>query len=117
MYIAIYVLTFHILAMTPRHKLMTYWGYRFERYLLSNVDNIAGSENVNLNEEYCEIVRTKLSGHRLVFGGETDGIDPESGEYVELKTNRLIETQRHAEIFFKSKIVKWWLQSFLIGKN
>lgn len=110
-----------IAAMTFREKLMTYWGHRFEPYLLSStqdaVAKVGPSVAMNLNEEYCSIVRTKLDNHRLVFGGEVDCVDPETNEYLELKTNRLIETPKHVEIFEKLKIVKWWLQSFLIGIN
>lgn len=113
-----------IADMSPREKLMTYWGHRFERFLLSpqpsQVGSAAGKSGaapVNLNEECFSIVRTKLDKHRLVFGGEVDGIDPTTNEYLELKTNRFIETPKHMETFLKFKIVKWWLQSFLIGIN
>ena len=34
--------------------------------------------------------------------------------FVELKTNRIIETARQ-DFFFKKKLLKWWCQSFLVG--
>jgi len=104
--------------MSDREKLMTYWGHNFERCLLNNNSESPNQKvgQVNLNEEFCSIVRSKLNDtHRMIFGGETDCVDVESGEYVELKTNRIIETARQQELFEKNKIVKWWLQSFLIG--
>lgn len=103
-----------IAAMTPREKLMCYWGHRFERYVLSSAGSTSGSA-VNLNEKYYSIVSTKLDNHQLMFGGEVDCIDPQTGEYLELKTNRQIEAPKHVDSFLKFKIVKWWLQSFLIG--
>lgn len=34
--------------------------------------------------------------------------------FVELKTNRIIETGRQ-DLIFRKKLLKWWCQSFLVG--
>jgi hypothetical protein len=64
---------------------------------------------VNEQEELCVIFRTKLSNHRLLFGAEMDGVmsmtaindcsDLAKAQFIELKTNRQIETVRQGHNF------------------
>lgn len=132
---------------------MSYWGHRFEAFLCAdergNLDLEVGSASpflsfpspmstlhwqspVNCNEQYISVVRGRLNGHRLLFGGEVDARDPADGAYIELKTNRFIlhhlpihhdipilvrflDNPRQEANFHRWKSVKWWLQSFLLG--
>lgn len=106
--------------MTHRDKLMTYWGHSFERFIAKPIpaeDSLSVPATVNFNDQFCSVVRTKLGDHRLVFGGEVDCLDVTTGQYVELKTSRRIETDRQNVNFKRFKLLKWWLQSFLIGIN
>uniref|UniRef100_T1JH46 Decapping nuclease n=1 Tax=Strigamia maritima TaxID=126957 RepID=T1JH46_STRMM len=108
---------------TDREKRMSSWGYKFEQYLSStNVSEKPNvNEPVNENEEFCAVVRTRLNSHILVFGAEMDCVSPSTSNsssmsrYVELKTNRIISSQRQERNFQRYKLLKWWSQSFLIG--
>ncbi|CDZ97812.1 Nuclear 5'-3' exoribonuclease-interacting protein, Rai1p [Phaffia rhodozyma] len=117
----------------PRQKRMTYYGYSFESYCTippasssqshvrrpdsSNKAKGWGSD-VDTNSEWCVVVKTALAGVRLVLGGEVDCVE---GTYngtlrnaIELKTNRLIRSDRD-EVFFEKKLLKHWAQSFLLS--
>lgn len=113
-----------VLEMSERDKRMTYWGYSFESYV--TVDNTVSQTSnsvsppataVNNGQQFCSLVRTKLGEHRLLFGGEVDGLNVETNEYIELKTNRNLETNQQRINFHRFKLLKMWLQSFLIGIN
>lgn len=74
---------------------------------------------VNCNEQYCAIFRTKIGSpgseeYRLLFGAEIDCID-DRNRYVELKTSRILDNARQERNFKRFKLLKWWLQSFLVG--
>ncbi|XP_014667758.1 PREDICTED: decapping and exoribonuclease protein-like [Priapulus caudatus] len=107
---------------TERQKEMSFWGFKFEQYLTAGDRHMKPdtSKPVNNNEAYCTVVRTSLASHSLLFAGEVDCLDakssaPKPGCYVELKTSRMIEHQGHDRSFKKFKLIKWWLQSFLVG--
>lgn len=105
---------------TPRQEAMCAWGFKFEQYVTAGVSEEQPNTScpVNLNPEFGSVVRTRLENHSLVYGAEVDCKDPlikERIKYIELKTSRLIETQRQHENFCKFKLLKWWAQSFLIG--
>lgn len=73
---------------------------------------------VNNFEQFCTVVRSRLGdspGHRLLFAGETDCIDPSDGGYIELKTQRQFDNKNQKQNFYRHKALKWWLQSFLVG--
>ncbi|XP_041363442.1 decapping and exoribonuclease protein-like isoform X3 [Gigantopelta aegis] len=106
--------------MSDRQDEMCYWGWKFEQYVTA--DKPDGKPNtsqpVNNNEAFCTVVRTRLTSHSLVFGGEVDAVDPRSAgvrQYVEMKTTREIDTHRQMENFKRFKLIKWWAQSFLVG--
>ncbi|KAA8563743.1 hypothetical protein EYC84_011761 [Monilinia fructicola] len=114
----------------PSGDAMSFWGYKFETLCLmpnpwseTSRDYIENrdSEIVNNHAQYCSIVKTKIGSNVLVIGGEVDGIykgskseDGKSTEWVELKTS---VTPRHRgdEQNFEKKLLKFWLQSFLLG--
>ncbi|XP_067143943.1 decapping and exoribonuclease protein-like isoform X2 [Centruroides vittatus] len=106
---------------TERDRIMTAWGHKFETYMVTNREN--GSPDakspVNTNKEYCVIVRSRLKNHSLVYGAEVDCVEQCSYEgskpYVELKTSRNITSDRQHRNFCRFKLLKWWVQSFLIG--
>ena len=77
---------------------------------------------LNTNQEFCCIVKTRLGGHSLLYGAEVDGVKTQSKppwnnleDFVELKTNRLIETNKQDNSFRRFKLLKFWVQSFLVG--
>jgi RAT1-interacting protein len=53
------------------------------------------------------VVKTRLGGHSLLFGAEVDAVNKADSkppwnsleDFVELKTNRMIETQRQETSF------------------
>ena len=78
------------------------------------------SGTINPLESFCTVVRTRLNSHSMVMCGEVDCYDHLSREkpplnYIELKTNRFIYTDRNKASFKKNKLLKWWAQSFLVG--
>ncbi|XP_037518555.1 decapping and exoribonuclease protein isoform X1 [Rhipicephalus sanguineus] len=116
-------------AADPRRDRMSFWGYKFEQYMVSvepegvpDVDAV-----VNECEEYCIVVRSRLESHSLVFGAEVDGVDPRvhrhgrqsqpgsTGCYIELKTSRDCLSEQQYRNFCRFKMLKWWAQSFLVG--
>ncbi|XP_006820314.1 decapping and exoribonuclease protein-like [Saccoglossus kowalevskii] len=107
--------------MTSAHKEMTYWGYKFEQYVVSADGHTPPSteDTVNNIEGYCTVVRTRLNENSLVFSGEVDCCRGDntkpSKNYVELKTSREIYTDRQYRNFKRFKLIKWWAQSFLPG--
>ncbi|KAH7937423.1 hypothetical protein HPB49_011997 [Dermacentor silvarum] len=109
-------------AADPRRDRMSFWGYKFEQYMVSaepegvpDVDAV-----VNECEEYCIVVRSRLESHSLVFGAEVDGVDPRvhrhgrqsqpgsTGSYVELKTSRDCLSEQQYRNFCRFKLLKWW---------
>ncbi|KAL2023822.1 hypothetical protein VTK56DRAFT_1089 [Thermocarpiscus australiensis] len=111
-------------------ELWRYMGYKFEtlstlprpwgevsRDYIENRDN----EIVNNNEQYCSVVRTGFGKTIVCLGGEVDAIwdcKPETPgdpiNWVELKTSDDIRNpgDQHA---FDRKLMKIWIQSFLLG--
>uniref|UniRef100_A0A6M2DXJ8 Decapping nuclease n=1 Tax=Xenopsylla cheopis TaxID=163159 RepID=A0A6M2DXJ8_XENCH len=109
------------------HKKFMYWGYKFEQYLLSRDPETAPNttEPVIETEEFCGVFKSKLNNLKLLYGAEMDGIDIskssfnykdlKNARFVELKTNRIMTTERQYQNFNKFKTIKWWCQSFLVG--
>ena len=50
-----------------------------------------------------------LAGLRLLMSAEVDCAD-ERGAYVELKTSRLLDSERQVASFERHKLLKFWLQ-------
>ncbi|EZF33236.1 hypothetical protein H101_03183 [Trichophyton interdigitale H6] len=110
--------------------MMSYWGYKFETVsVLSEPWDAASRETiearesdvVNNNPQYCSLVRTGIGNIRMLLAGEVDAVwdcKPDKKDdpinWVELKTSATI---RHANdaINFERKLLKFWVQSFLLG--
>jgi RAT1-interacting protein len=71
--------------MEPRQRLQTYYGYAFESYATSDTptrqpvprgaDVSQPAEwggDVDTNVQWCNVMKTKLGGTRMVIGGEVD---------------------------------------------
>ncbi|PVI07687.1 RAI1-domain-containing protein, partial [Periconia macrospinosa] len=118
----------------PDHKMMTYWGYKFETLSLlptpppdTPQDVIRGrlKAPVSNHAQHCSIVRTAFGPHSLLLGGEVDGLSgpkpsPDSDQpipWIELKTaEELPPHPSHRDILkFERKLLKFWAQSFLLG--
>jgi len=125
------LILFHILPPTPGGphirvdtddfaQRASYWGYRFEAVCTNSTE-----EDVDANVEYCAIVRTAVGNHRLLLGAEMDcyrrdprapaDAPPSLNEYVELKTTKEILEEKHNISFAKYKLLKYWIQCFLVG--
>lgn len=104
-------------AEDERQKLMSYWGMKFESYLTAKPNRSpAPDEPMNFNDEFGSVVESKLGSHRLIFAGEVDcSLPNDEKRYVELKTTRECDHPGQQRSFRKFKLIKWWLQSFLIG--
>ncbi|KAJ6531985.1 RAI1 like PD-XK nuclease-domain-containing protein [Mycena capillaripes] len=120
----------------PRHRLQTYFGYAFESYCTSadppppgaagprvNVPQAPGDPpgwggDVDTNVQWCSVVRTKLGETRLVIGGEVDCVrgkyTGKTDTFVELKTSLVIRGPQD-EMRFEKKLLKFYMQSFLLG--
>ncbi|KAJ7096527.1 RAI1 like PD-XK nuclease-domain-containing protein [Mycena belliarum] len=113
----------------PRHRIQTYFGYAFESYCTSdspgatNVPQTPGDPpgwggDVNTNVQWCSVVRTKLGDTRMVIGGEVDCVRGKytgaTDTFVELKTSLVIRGP-HDEVKFEKKLLKFYMQSFLLG--
>lgn len=112
----------------PQQQLMTFWGYKFES--LSTVSKAPSlgvdaqeladrvESPVNTNEQWCSVVRTKLGRSRIVLGGEVDCVMEVNGTKpatVELKTSKMIQSDRDEASFERHKLLKFWAQSFLLA--
>ncbi|EFR03282.1 hypothetical protein MGYG_06284 [Nannizzia gypsea CBS 118893] len=102
--------------------MMSYWGYKFETVsVLSEPWDAASretieareSEVVNNNPQYCSLVRTGIGNTRMLLAGEVDAED-DPINWVELKTSATIRHGNDA-INFERKLLKFWVQSFLLG--
>lgn len=110
---------------TERDQLMTYWGYKFESLSCIPVSPAVVTKaqledrehgHVNTKVQYCSVFKSKIGNHTLVCGGEVDCIDTGRSKddpstnipryYTELKTSRVITTQRQEDSFQKFKLMK-----------
>ncbi|KAH9901996.1 RAI1-domain-containing protein [Xylariomycetidae sp. FL2044] len=109
---------------------MTYWGYKFEtlsclprpwgevsRDYIENRDR----QIVCNKAQYCSVVRTGIGKTVMCLGGEVDAIwdakPMKKGapiNWVELKTSVEIRDER-SMANFERKLMKFWIQSFLLG--
>ncbi|EEY14040.1 RAI1 [Verticillium alfalfae VaMs.102] len=111
-------------------EVMQFWGYKFEtlatlpkpwgdtprEYIENREDEV-----VNNKAQYCSVVRTGIGATTICIGGEVDAIwDSKPAQpgtpinWVELKTSVDIRSDRDAATFDR-KLLKFWLQSFLLG--
>lgn len=117
----------------PDHKMMTYWGYKFETLSLlptpppqtpKEIITARPKAPVSNYAQHCSIVRTGFGPHTLLLGGEVDGLSapkpPSPSEpvpWIELKTaESLPPNPSNRDILkFERKLLKFWAQSFLLG--
>ncbi|MCJ1353086.1 MAG: decapping endonuclease targeting mRNA [Icmadophila ericetorum] len=110
--------------------LMSYWGYKFEtisllpdqwdatpREFIENREKFV----VNNYAQYCSVAKTAIGKAKLIIGGEVDAVwdcKPENKHdqinWVELKTSAEIYTDKD-RIKYERKLLKMWIQSFLLG--
>ncbi|KAF8627064.1 hypothetical protein AX17_006403 [Amanita inopinata Kibby_2008] len=116
--------------MTPRHKLQSYYGYAFESYCTSPTPTRLDTQptrlgdppgwggDVNTNEQWCSVVKSKLGDIRLVIGGEVDCVrgkyTGQPDTFVELKTSLEVISQQDIQKF-ERKLLKFYFQSYLLG--
>ena len=91
--------------------LPSYYGYAFEAYCTTSANPTPTEEEEeeeeefsvpNTNVQWCSVVKTSLGSFRTLVGGEVDcvrpGADPRhlvaTSDFVELKTNLVIQSQR-----------------------
>ncbi|KAJ9643068.1 decapping endonuclease targeting mRNA [Coniosporium tulheliwenetii] len=114
----------------PSQELMSYWGYKFETLCLIpdkwdavSRDYIENRENevVSNYAQYCSVVRTGIGNASLVIGGEVDAVwdcKPDDKDqpinWVELKTAQDFGANGNL-LTFERKLLKFWIQSFLLG--
>eukprot|EP00124_Ichthyophonus_hoferi_P001677 Ihof_evm5s94 gene=Ihof_evmTU5s94 len=106
-----------------RNQQMCYWGYKFEDYCTVNTlqkameppkdEDFTGPVDDSL--QFCNLFQTALDDKKLLLSAEIDCIMPgrNEKEYVELKTNRVLENEWQVTRFEKFKLLKFWIQSFL----
>ncbi|KAF9346061.1 hypothetical protein BGX26_002451 [Mortierella sp. AD094] len=78
---------------------------------------------VDTNLQYCTVARTKIGRNSIIMGAEVDCIsEPKKpppfnplSHYIELKTSRVIGSDRDRGNFERHKLLKFWAQSFLPG--
>ncbi|GAA6028825.1 hypothetical protein JCM8097_007413 [Rhodosporidiobolus ruineniae] len=116
-------------ASESSYALQSYYGYSFESYCTQPPPSRLpphtpppAFEPPNTNVQWCSVVKTNLGGFRTVVGGEVDCVRPgaEVGkigtrDFVELKTNMVIQSQRDEVNFERQKLLKHYVQSFLLG--
>ncbi|SGZ12437.1 BQ5605_C028g10505 [Microbotryum silenes-dioicae] len=106
----------------------SYYGYSFEAFSTRSPQSTSSYtsptfETPNTNVQWCSIVKTNLGGFRMFLGGEVDCLragwteaDPiRTDDFVELKTNIVISSQRDEMMFERQKLLKHYTQSFLLG--
>lgn len=114
-----------------RTKFM-YQGYCFETMCSVDPKDIAQTR-INPNEEFCGMFVCKLGQHGIILCAELDCLDekrilpgndrvPPSTDgkinqdlFVEVKTNRQISNDRNKASFEKYKLLKAYIQSFLVA--
>ncbi|SPO00632.1 related to C.elegans dom-3 protein [Cephalotrichum gorgonifer] len=110
---------------------MSFWGYKFETLAtlprpwgeVSRTEiESRNTATVSNKAQYCSIVATNIGSTKLCLAGEIDALwgskpsDPKiiPPDWVELKTSASIRSDRDVE-FFHAKLMKFWIQSYLIG--
>eukprot|EP00039_Didymoeca_costata_P002390 m.59844 g.59844 ORF g.59844 m.59844 type:complete len:374 (-) comp11276_c0_seq4:92-1213(-) len=110
---------------TARQQEMCYWGYKFEQYCTKSIhQQEQPGDTVNSNPEYVSVAKIRINNISLLIAGEVDCIclppnetkAPPIGKrnYVELKTNVLLESRR-IYTFERYKLLKFWAQAFLLN--
>lgn len=107
---------------TPQepHNKFIYYGYKFEQYctfpdqISSEIGGDLCDLPVDARSEYCAILKTRFDSNRVIIAAEMDCADS-SNHYVELKTSRVLETKNQDRNFHRFKLLKYWIQSYLVN--
>lgn len=107
--------------------LFTLRRYAFESYCTSeepnppqlNTPEDCWSGDVNTNVQWCSVVRTAIGDVSMILGGEVDCVREGAGvkegletqDFIELKTNLVIESVRDEMNFERYKLLKHYTQS------
>ncbi|KAK4701024.1 RAT1-interacting protein, partial [Phenoliferia sp. Uapishka_3] len=112
-------------ASESSYKLQSYYGYSFEAFSTvppTNPTTPPSFSPPNTNVQWCSVVKTNLGGFRSILGGEVDCVMPgaqmgnvKTSDFVELKTNIVISSPRDEMMFERQKLLKHYVQSFLLG--
>ncbi|GJN90006.1 hypothetical protein Rhopal_003001-T1 [Rhodotorula paludigena] len=116
------------------NALPSYYGYSFESYCTTAGPSSSATSPApapphsfhvpNTNVQWCSVVKTNLGGFRALVGGEVDCVRSDAPadarkvgtkDFVELKTNLVIQSQRDEVNFERLKLLKHYVQSFLLG--
>ncbi|KAI0829255.1 RAI1-domain-containing protein [Trametes gibbosa] len=114
--------------LAPKQRQQTYYGYSFESWCTSSRPGLPEKSeghpvgwggDVDTNVQWCSVVKTKLGDNRLVIGGEVDCVRNQfrgkTDAFVELKTSMSIRNAGD-EARFEKKMLKFYIQSFLLGE-
>ncbi|KAL8276920.1 hypothetical protein RQP46_010648 [Phenoliferia psychrophenolica] len=112
-------------ASESSYKLQSYYGYSFEAFSTvppTTPPSPPSFSPPNTNVQWCSVVKTNLGGFRSILGGEVDCVLPTASmanvttaDFVELKTNIVINSPRDEMMFERQKLLKHYVQSFLLG--
>ncbi|GAA5889479.1 hypothetical protein JCM6882_007046 [Rhodosporidiobolus microsporus] len=114
------------------YLLQSYYGYSFESFCTQPHPSPTTASHThpgadvfdppNTNVQWCSVVKTNLGGFRTIVGGEVDCVRPgadagriSTRDFIELKTNMMIQSQRDEVDFERQKLLKHYVQSFLLG--
>ncbi|XP_076279190.1 decapping and exoribonuclease protein-like isoform X2 [Lasioglossum baleicum] len=112
---------------TSYQKKCCSWGHKFEEYMLADSPFENPDLSIPPNGELCCMFKSMFGGTTFLYGAEIDGIrsshritDTRIGkdvELIELKTISMRAITRHGHIKYNraNTILKWWLQSYLVG--
>lgn len=112
---------------TYHQKRCCSWGRKFEQYMLADSPNKKPDLSNPPNGSLCCMFESKFGGTVFLYGAEVDGIHSshqitdrrigENVELIELKTisARAITYYGHVKYNRANTMLKWWLQSYLVG--
>ncbi|GLD92777.1 hypothetical protein PINS_up001356 [Pythium insidiosum] len=105
-----------------------YAGRRFELYATAPADSTDSksesaittsdsSRRVDQENEYCALFAVKMGGIAMAVGAEIDCFETVERErsYVELKTARVLRSDKDRFVFERYKLLACWIQSFVVG--
>ncbi|WFC97839.1 decapping endonuclease targeting mRNA [Malassezia yamatoensis] len=117
-----------------KQRRATYFGYSFESYCTLDTSHPIDPEkvtefsaspagwgaDVNTNQQWCHIVKTRLGDSRLILGGEVDCVKTEKANekgkesVLELKTS-MVPRNEQDQMMLQVKMLRMYMQSFLLG--
>lgn len=91
-------------ASNERHQRMCYWGRKFEQVF--TIDRTVQEE---AGSEFCCVLVSQLNSFRLLVGAEidcheSDSAQPSPRDFVELKTNAVLNHERQKWSFYQNKL-------------